>query len=173
MQQPPGFADTQFPNHVCKLSKAIYGLKQAPRAWFHWLSSFLVTNGFSCSRADQSLFVFHRDPCILYLLVYVDDLILTGSDTSVMSNFIAKLHAEFRIKDLGRLSYFLGLEATSLPQGLFLSQAKYDHDIVSRAGLFDAKPMTTPFATNTSLVSGGPYMRTPYTIAHWLEHFSI
>lgn len=161
MQQPPGFVDTRFPNHVCKLNKAIYGLKQALRAWFHRLSSFLVTNGFSCSRADPSLFVFRRDRCILYLLVYVVDLILTGSYPSVMSSFVAKLHAEFRIKDLGRLSYFLGLQATMLPHGLFLSQAKYAHDIVSRAGLLDAKPMATPLATNASLVSDGPRYEDP------------
>ena len=85
----------------------------------------------------------------------MDDLILTGSDTSVISSFVAQLHAEFRIKDLGRLSYFLGLEASHLPSGLFLSQAKYAHDIVSRAGLLDAKPMPTPLASSVSMVRDG------------------
>ena len=155
MHQPPGFADARHPDYVCKLNKALYGLRQAPRAWFHRLSSFLLEQGFTCSRSDPSLFVFRRDACILYLLVYVDDLIITGSDDSVVSRFIAKLHAEFRIKDLGRLNYFLGLEATHLPTGLFLSQAKYAHDIVCRAGLRDAKPMPTPLATNVSFVGAG------------------
>lgn len=77
MEQPPGFVDPQRPNHVCKLNKALYDLKQAPRAWFHRLSTFLISNGFSCSRADTSLFIFKRGECIMYLLVYVDDLILT------------------------------------------------------------------------------------------------
>nr|KAJ0214373.1 hypothetical protein LSAT_V11C400171290 [Lactuca sativa] len=155
MQQLLGFVDTRYPDHVCKLNKAIYGLKQAPRAWFHRLSTFLVAHGFSCSRADPSLFIFRKGSCLLYLLVYVDDLILTGSDTSVISSFVTQLHAEFRIKDLGRLSYFLGLEASHLPSGLFLSQAKYAHDIVSRAGLLDAKPMPTPLASSVSMVRDG------------------
>ncbi|XP_023771989.1 uncharacterized mitochondrial protein AtMg00810-like [Lactuca sativa] len=161
MNQPPGFADARHPDYVCKLNKAIYGLKQAPRAWFHRLSSFLVQHGFYCSRADPSLFVFRRDSCIMYLLVYVDDLIVTGSDAVVVSSFISRLHAEFRIKDLGRLNYFLGLEATHHPTGLFLSQAKYAHDIVTHAGLLNAKPMPTPLATNASLVSGGPLYENP------------
>lgn len=119
MKQPPGFIDPRYPDHACKLHKAMYGLQQAPRAWFHRLSSFLVTNGFVCSRADPSLFNFKRGACVLYLLVYVDDLILTGSDSSLIRSFIHKLHAEFKIKDLGQLNYFLGLEAKHLPLGFF------------------------------------------------------
>ncbi|KAJ9556147.1 hypothetical protein OSB04_010761 [Centaurea solstitialis] len=84
MEQPPGFAHPNFPHHVCKLNKALYGLKQAPRAWFHRLSTFLLANGFKGSRADTSLFVFKRDTCIMYMLVYVDDLILTGSDEKII-----------------------------------------------------------------------------------------
>ncbi|GJW06273.1 uncharacterized mitochondrial protein-like protein [Tanacetum coccineum] len=110
MEQPPGFIDPQFPNHVCKLSKALYGLKQAPRAWFHRLSSFLLAHGFVCSRADTSLFVFTKDSCIMYFLVYVDDLILTGNNESLLTSFTTRLNQEFAIKDLGDLSYFLGLE---------------------------------------------------------------
>ncbi|KAJ9550336.1 hypothetical protein OSB04_014381 [Centaurea solstitialis] len=144
MVQPPGFQDPKFPNHVCHLNKALYGLKQAPRAWFHRLSTFLVANGFVCSRADPSLFVFKRDSCIMYLLVYVDDLILTGNQAPVIQSFNNKLHAEFAIKDLGRLSYFLGLEVTYTTNGLFLSQSKYAQDILKRANMVDAKPVTTP-----------------------------
>ena len=149
MKQPPGFIDPRYPDHACKLHKAMYGLQQAPRAWFHRLSSFLVTNGFVCSRADPSLFNFKRGACFLYLLVYVDDLILTGSDSSLIRSFIHKLHAEFKIKDLGQLNYFLGLEAKHLPSGLFLSQSKYAHSIVDRAGLLDSKPVSTPLAADT------------------------
>ncbi|KAL7592162.1 uncharacterized mitochondrial protein AtMg00810-like [Lactuca sativa] len=145
MRQPPGFEDPRFPDHVCKLNKAIYGLKQAPRAWFHRLSSFLVANGFTCSRADPSLFVFQRGACLLYLLVYVDDL-------------ISKLHTEFKIKDLGHLSYFLGLEAKHLLSRLFLSQSKYAHAIVSHAGLLESKPVATPLSPSVSFVASGiPY----------------
>ncbi|GKE50333.1 retrovirus-related pol polyprotein from transposon TNT 1-94, partial [Tanacetum coccineum] len=155
MEQPPGFTDSRFPNHVCRLNKAIYGLKQAPRAWFQRLSSFLLQNGFTCSRSDPSLFVFIRESCIMYLLVYVDDLILTGNRDHIMVSFISRLHHEFAIKDLGELNYFLGLEATRTSEGLFLSQSKYAHDILKRADLLDAKPVHTPLAANEILSTHG------------------
>ncbi|KAJ9552360.1 hypothetical protein OSB04_016405 [Centaurea solstitialis] len=161
MEQPPGFVDSQYPNHVCRLKKALYGLKQAPRAWFQRLSSFLTQLGFTCSRADTSLFVFRRNSCILYLLVYVDDIILTGNNNDFIAQFVSRLHKEFAIKDLGKLSYFLGLEASYTNDGLFLTQAKYAHDILSRAGLLDTKPVSTPLTTSSQLVSHGDAFSDP------------
>ncbi|GKA76472.1 retrovirus-related pol polyprotein from transposon RE1 [Tanacetum coccineum] len=155
MEQPPGFTDSRFPNHVCRLNKAIYGLKQAPRAWFQRLSSFLLQNRFTYSRSDPSLFVFIRESCIMYLLVYVDDLILTGNRDHIMVSFIRRLHHEFAIKDPGELNYFLRLEATRTLEGLFLSQSKYAHDILNRADLLDAKPVHTPLAANEILSTHG------------------
>lgn len=155
MEQPPGFQDPTLPHHVCRLNKALYGLKQAPRAWFHRLSTFLIASGFVCSKADTSLFVFKRDSCILYLLVYVDDLILTGNQEAVIQSFITKLHDTFAIKDLGRLNFFLGLEVIYTDTGLFLSQSKYAHDILQRAALLEAKPTTTPLASNVAFVTSG------------------
>uniref|UniRef100_A0A251UMJ3 Putative ribonuclease H-like domain-containing protein n=1 Tax=Helianthus annuus TaxID=4232 RepID=A0A251UMJ3_HELAN len=150
-----GFINPNFPSHVCKLNKAIYGLKQAPRAWFHRLSMFLTNNGFSCSRADPSLFIYKRDSCIMYLLVYVDDLILTGNHQPTIQSFISTLHNEFAIKDLGKLNYFLGLEVTYTKNGLFLNQSKDALDILTRAKMLDAKPAPTPLSTNVSFVSTG------------------
>ncbi|KAJ0435806.1 putative RNA-directed DNA polymerase [Helianthus annuus] len=155
MEQPKGFIDPQFPSHVCKLKKAIYGLKQAPRAWFHRLSLFLLNNGFSCSRADPSLFIYKRDTRMMYLLVYVDDLILTGNHQPTIKSFISCLNKEFAIKDLGKLNYFLGLEVTYTQNGLFLNQSKYTLDILTRAKMLDAKPAPTPLSTNVSFVSTG------------------
>ncbi|KAI3680197.1 hypothetical protein L2E82_50582 [Cichorium intybus] len=155
MEQPPGFVDSRFPDHVCKLSKALYGLKQAPRAWFHRLSTFLLAAGFTCSRADTSLFVFSRDSCVMYLLVYVDDLILTGNQETTITAFIARLNREFAIKDLGDLSYFLGLEVSYTDDGLFLTQSKYANDILTRAGLLDSKPVSTPLATHETFTTDG------------------
>ena len=94
MEQPPGFTDSRFPNHVWKLSKALYGLKQAPRAWFQRLSTFLVSYRFICSRADTSLFIYKHGSCIMYLLVYVDDLILTGNNESNVTTFTSRLNHE-------------------------------------------------------------------------------
>lgn len=153
MEQPPGFVNPNAPTHVCCLIKALYGLKQAPRAWFQRLSTFLIHIGFQCSRANPSLFIFKRDSAILYLLIYLDDIILTGNDVSFIKKFTNRLHDEFAIKDLGKLSYFLGLEVIYTSTGLFLSQAKYAYDILSRAGLLDAKPVGTPLNTTESFNS--------------------
>ncbi|RVW75985.1 Retrovirus-related Pol polyprotein from transposon RE1 [Vitis vinifera] len=125
MEQPPGYIDSRFPTHVYLLKKALYGLKQAPRAWFQRFSSFLLTLGFSSSRADTSFFVFHQQSSLIYLLLYVDDIIVTGNNPSLLDSFTRKLHSEFATKDLGSLSYFRGLEASPTPDGLFISQLKY------------------------------------------------
>uniref|UniRef100_A0A2N9HRT6 Uncharacterized protein n=1 Tax=Fagus sylvatica TaxID=28930 RepID=A0A2N9HRT6_FAGSY len=161
MEQPPGYIDPRFPHHVCHLKKALYGLKQAPRAWFQRFSSFLLTLGFSCSRADTSLFVFHQQFGIIYLLLYVDDIIITGNNSSLLDSFTRKLHSEFATKDLGSLSYFLGLEASPTPDGLFLSQLKYARDILTRAQLLDSKPVYTPMVVSQHLSADGPHFPDP------------
>lgn len=143
MEQPPGNVNSQFPTHVCRLRKALYGLKQAPRAWFHRLSSFLTTLGFVCGRADTSSFVYATGHTLLYLLVYVADIILTGNDSSLISRIIGQLHSQFSIKDL-HLSYFLGLEVLHSSSGLFLSQSKYARDVLVRAQMLDCNPVSTP-----------------------------
>ena len=114
MEQPPGFVEHTKPNHVCQLQKALYGLKQAPRAWFDRFSMFLLSSGFVCSTADSSLFVSQRKEGILLLLVYVDDIILIGSNPHLISQFIKVLGCEFSMKDLGYIHYFLGVEVAKI-----------------------------------------------------------
>lgn len=92
MQQPPGFVDPQFPSHVCRLRKALYGLKQSPRAWFHKLQTSLLTLGFTCSQSDPSLFIHRHGSTLIFLLVYVDDIIITGNNTSLLLSFIRALN---------------------------------------------------------------------------------
>ena len=107
MEQPPGMTDPQFPTHVCKLHRALYGLKQAPRAWFDRFSSFLLKYGFICSLADPSLFILYCPSGSLFLLLYVDDMLLTGSNSQLLSTFIQLLHTEFAMKDLSPIYHFL------------------------------------------------------------------
>lgn len=158
MQQPPGFVDPTLPNHVCKLKKAIYGLKQAPRAWYIELRNYLLGVGFINTISDSSLFIFNGSQHIIYLLVYVDDIIVTGSNEDMVTRFISTLAARFSLKDLGMLSYFLGVEVLSQPSGIFLSQRKYISDILERAKMAAAKPSPTPMNTSRSLSlhSGSP-----------------
>ncbi|OMO84630.1 Reverse transcriptase, RNA-dependent DNA polymerase [Corchorus capsularis] len=151
MQQPHLFHDKSFSKHVCKLNKAIYGLKQAPRAWYHALSTFLLAYGFKNSTADASLFIYHSDEIITYMLVYVDDIIVTGNDSHFLHKFIHALSDKFSLKDLGTLNYFLGVQVQSTSQGLFLSQKKYILDLLESTNMSGAKPDTTPLSSSTAL----------------------
>lgn len=155
MSQPPGFVDPRFPDHVCRLKKALYGLRQTPLAWFQRFSSFLLSLEFLASRSDSSLFYLHQGTSVVYLLLYVDDIILTGNDASLLRRFISRTHSEFAIKDLGQLNYFLGLEISHTSTGLFVGQAKYAHDILDRAKMLDSKHVATPLASGESLLSSG------------------
>lgn len=147
MEQPPGFEDSSHPDYV-SFKQGFVWPQTSPRAWFQRLSIFLVQQGFVCTQADTSFFVSHCGSCILYFLVYVDDIILTRSDESSIRHFIDRLHQEFAIKDIGKLSYFLGLEVAYTDVDLYLSQTKYAHDILTRAGLLNSKLVATPLSTN-------------------------
>ncbi|KAK9135050.1 hypothetical protein Syun_014380 [Stephania yunnanensis] len=125
--QPMGFVDSSQPMAVCKLHKALYGLRQAPRAWFDQLKSTLLSWGFSNSKADNSLFIFHHDKVVLYVLVYVDDIIVTGSNVSYIQSFIDRLNSRFALKDIGDLSLFLGMEAHRIAKDVLNSTAYINH----------------------------------------------
>ena len=156
--QPPGFVDQDRPHYVCRLKKALYGLKQAPRAWYQELRSFLLTQGFLNSTADTSLFTFHHGSDTIYLLVYVDDMVITGNNNKLIDRFIATISSRFSLKDLGDLSYFLGIEVTRTSKGLHLMQKKYIIDLLTRTNMMDARPVSTPMAPTPklSLTSGTP-----------------
>jgi hypothetical protein len=121
-QQPPGFVDPAAPDHVCLLQKSLYGLKQAPGAWYQRFAAFLRQLGFVASTSDTSLFVYKEGAQIAYLLLYVDDIILTASSSTLLQHIMAKLNSEFAMTDLGDLHHFLGIAVTRSTDGLFLSQ---------------------------------------------------
>jgi Reverse transcriptase (RNA-dependent DNA polymerase) len=110
MSQPPGFLDAEAPTHVCWLNKVIYGLCQSPRAWYHKLRETLLEIGFHTSSSDPSLFIFRHGNNLAFLLVYVDDIILTDTNTALLQTFVDLLDQRFTIKDLGRLHFFLDIE---------------------------------------------------------------
>ena len=94
MCQPHGFEAFTHPTHVCKLHKAIYGLKQAPRAWYTELKNYLVTSGFIKSQFDSSLIIMHNSEFTTYILVYVDDIIVTGNQIRDVQNIIENLQPD-------------------------------------------------------------------------------
>jgi len=151
MAQPHGFEHPQHPKSVCLLRKAIYGLKQAPRAWFSRLSNRLLELGFVASKSDSSLFLFTSAQIQLLALVYVDDILLTGSSPVALDSLIRSLSIDFPIKDLGPLSYFLGVEVTRCPEGLHLSQHRYIMDLLQKTNMMLAKPITSPMSASAPL----------------------
>ncbi|CAA7024026.1 unnamed protein product [Microthlaspi erraticum] len=161
MRQPPGFVDPDLPDYVCRLKKPIYGLKQAPRAWYLELKNHLLTLGFKNSVADTALFVLQKGTTLLYLLVYVDDIVVTGNDPAAIEATIKNLATRFSLKDMGALSYFLGIEVIRTKQGLHLNQRKYILDLLHRMHMSDAKPIATPMATNPKLVLSGEKHNNP------------
>jgi hypothetical protein len=158
MEQPQGFVDPNHPTLVCKLHKALYGLKQAPRAWFNWLSLALQTLGFSGSLVDSFLFVFRANGTLIFLLVYVDDILVTGNDQQAISTLIHTLQQDFSLKDLGDLSFFLGIEALRTATTLHLQQTKYITNFLTKIGMLGAKPYTALCASSSrlSLFDGDP-----------------
>ena len=177
MVQPPGFVDSSKPTHVCKLQKALYGLKQAPRAWYSTFSNFLEQQGFRHSNCDTSLFVRKTANSITILLIYVDDILLTGSNTAYIQSLLSQMHLAFSMKELGTVNYFLGISVQSTANGCFLSQKKYASELLHRAGMTDCKPSPSPIAIKSSTFSPSnqPYSQPSFyrSIVGALQYLTI
>jgi hypothetical protein len=134
-------------SHVCRLKKALYGLKQAPRAWYEKIDGYLMSLGFSKSVADPNLYYNIVGDEWLILVLYVDDLFLTGS-TSLIVECKRALASEFEMKDLGMMHYFLGLEVWQRTDEIFPSQGKYTVEILKKFRMTDCRSMPTPMVMN-------------------------
>ena len=143
VEQPLGFETHDRQSHVCRLKKALYGLKQAPRTWYGRIDSFLMSLGFTKSKANSNLYYKVVDGDQVILLLYVDDLFLTGEEKLILDSK-RKLTAEFKMKDLCMMHYFLGLEVWQKLGAIVLSQGKYAVEILKRFGMMDCKSMSTP-----------------------------
>lgn len=152
---------------VCKLKKSLYGLKQAPRQWFSKLSTTLIDFGYKQSKADYSLFTKVERNHITVVLVYVDDLLIAGSDLSAITQLKNMLSKTFHMKDLGDVTYFLGLEIDRTGSGFFICQKKYTLDLLKEYGMMNAKPLQLPMDSHLKLtpdkgdllLSPTPYQR--------------
>nr|ABF96984.1 retrotransposon protein, putative, Ty1-copia subclass [Oryza sativa Japonica Group] len=151
VEQPPGFDDPKYPNHVYKLSKALYGLKQAPRAWYERLRDFLLSKDFKIGKVDTTLFTKIIGDDFFVCQIYVDDIIFGSTNEVFCKEFGDMMSREFEMSMIEELSFFLGLQIKQLKDGTFVSQTKYIKDLLKRFGLEDAKPIKTPMATNWHL----------------------
>lgn len=152
-QQPAGFVDPARAGDVCLLAKSLYGLKQAPRAWYARFAGFLDKLGFVCAKSDTSLFVLHQPAGTAYLLLYVDDVVLTASSATLLRRIIDRLQHEFSLKDLGALHYFLGITVERSSEGFFLSQGKYADELLDKANMSSCSPSSTPIDTSAKISS--------------------
>ena len=161
MKPPPGIS-LPTTTSVCKLNRSLYGLKQAGRQWYAKLSTFLISQNYVISYADHSLFLKHNGTNTTALLVYVDDMVLTGNDAEEICHITKLLDEHFRIKNLGDLQYFLGLEVARNSTGIHLSQRKYTLDLLHETGMLDCAPMPTPIihTSRLSMNEGTPLSET-------------
>ncbi|KAI3694503.1 hypothetical protein L1987_77469 [Smallanthus sonchifolius] len=126
----------------------------APRAWFQRLSQALLQLGFTGSKTDPSLFIYSANGTLLYMLVYVDDIILTGNNTTAIDRVVQCLSQSFAVQDMGPLSYFLGIEVAHKGENIVLSQRKYIHDLLSRNKLSNSKPVPSLCTSTAKLALG-------------------
>jgi hypothetical protein len=151
VEQPPGFEDSEYPNHVYKLSKVLYGLKQVPRAWYECLRDFLVTNGFKVGKANPTLFTKTIANDLFVCQIYVVDIIFGSTNKTTCGEFSRIMVQKFKLSMMGELKYFSGFQVKQLQEGTFISQTKYIQDILTMFGMKDAKPIKTPMGTNGHL----------------------
>ncbi|GJV73299.1 retrovirus-related pol polyprotein from transposon TNT 1-94 [Tanacetum coccineum] len=164
VSQPEGFIDSEFPNHVYRLKKAIYGIKQAPRAWYDKLSSFLIEHGFNKGIIDPTLFTRRHGGDILLVQVYVDDIIFGSTNPDFSKRFANLMKNNFEMSMMGELKFFLGLQVHQSPRGIFISQSQYAIELLKKHGLDECVSMSTPMATERldADLQGTPTDQTTY-----------
>jgi hypothetical protein len=148
VEQPPGFEDDRYPDHVFKLSKALYGLKQALRAWYECLRDFLITNAFKVGKVDPTLFTKTCDDDLFVCQIYVDDIIFGSTNQKSCEEFSRVMTQKFEMLMMGELTYFLGFQVKQLKDNTFLSQTMYTQDLLKRFGMKDTKPAKTSMGTD-------------------------
>ncbi|KAJ9561267.1 hypothetical protein OSB04_006427 [Centaurea solstitialis] len=159
VEQPEGFVDPKYPEHVYVLDKALYGLKQAPRAWYETLTIYLLGSGYKKGTVDPTLFRRSSGNHLIVVQIYVDDIIFASTNPETCIEFEQTMKSRFQMSMMGELTFFLGLQVRQTPQGIFINQSKYTHDILKRFDFTGPKSASTPMSTSFQLdadLSGNP-----------------
>ncbi|GJW94585.1 retrovirus-related pol polyprotein from transposon TNT 1-94, partial [Tanacetum coccineum] len=151
VSQPKRFVDPDHPTHVYHLKKALYGLKQAPRAWYNTLSRFLLENKFSKGVVDPTLFPRKTGKHILLVQIYVDDIIFASTDPKACDIFSKEMSSKFQMSMMGQMSFFLGLQVSQSPRGIFINKSKYALEILNKYGMDSCDPVDTPMVDRSKL----------------------
>nr|GEV13621.1 retrovirus-related Pol polyprotein from transposon TNT 1-94 [Tanacetum cinerariifolium] len=151
ISQPEGLVDQDNPSHVYKLKKALYGLKQEPRAWYDMLSSFLISQHFSKGAVDPTHFTRKARNDLLLVQIYVDDIIFTSTNTAIRNDFANKMTTKFKMSMMRQMSFFLELQISQSPKGIFINQSKYASEIVKKYGMLSSDSVDTPLVEKSKL----------------------
>ena len=151
VEQPKGFQDPHFSDHVLRLKKALYGLKQALRAWYDRLTHYLLDRGFKRRHADRTLFVKNDEKYLLVAQVYVDDIIFGATIDASAIEFFKEMKKELEKSMVRGLTFFLSLQVKQEKDGIFISQEKYARNLVKKLALNSKKHASTPLSSSTKL----------------------
>ncbi|GJT26662.1 retrovirus-related pol polyprotein from transposon TNT 1-94 [Tanacetum coccineum] len=151
VSQPEGFVDQDNQNHVYRLKKALYGLKQAPRVWYDMLSSFLLSQEFSKGVVNLTLFVRKAGRDILLVQIYVDDIIFASTNPAMCDKFAKIMSSKFKMSMMGKMSFFLGLQISQSPRGIFINHSNYALEIIKKYGMQSSDPIDTPMVDKIKL----------------------
>ncbi|GJV75719.1 retrovirus-related pol polyprotein from transposon TNT 1-94 [Tanacetum coccineum] len=151
VSQTDRFVDKDNPNHVYKLKKALYGLKQAPRAWYDMLSSFLISQDFSKGSVDPTLFIRREGKELLLVQIYVDDIIFAASTPELCDLFAKIMCSKFKMSMMGKILFFLGLQISQSPRGIFINQSKYAIESLKKYGFDSCDPVDTLMVEKSKL----------------------
>ncbi|KAL4584141.1 hypothetical protein LXL04_008731 [Taraxacum kok-saghyz] len=165
VDQPPGFVNSDIPNHVYKLDKALYGLHQAPRAWYVTLTDHLLQHGYTRGTIDQTLFIKRENKDLIIVQIYVDDIIFGSTSETMCKDFEVVMKKRFEMSSLGEMTMFLGIQVKQDSNGILLHQGKYVTDMLEKFGYQDSKEASTPMAERPLLNSdpdGSPINQTLY-----------
>ncbi|GKB59585.1 retrovirus-related pol polyprotein from transposon TNT 1-94 [Tanacetum coccineum] len=165
VSQQEGFVDQDHPNHVYRLKKALYGLKQAPRAWYDLLSKFLLSQEFSKGVVDPTLFTRKEGKDILLVQISIDDIIFASTDPALCDTFAQIMSSKFKMSMMGKMSFFLELQISQSPRGIFINQLKYALEVPKKYEMESSDPVDTPMVERTKLdedIQGIPVNHTRY-----------
>jgi hypothetical protein len=152
MEQPPCYVQNDS-ILVCLLKRSLYGRKQAPQSWYAKMDNFIIDTRFYRCHSDPNVYTKKVGSNLIILVLYVDDLVLTGSDSKILNHVKTSLKKKFEMTDLGFLHYFLGLQVLQTNEGIFISHSKYACDLLSRFHMIDCKPTTSPFQSGVEITS--------------------
>ncbi|GKE28357.1 retrovirus-related pol polyprotein from transposon TNT 1-94, partial [Tanacetum coccineum] len=151
VSQPEGFVDPDHPTHVYRLKKALYCLKQDPRAWYDTLSQFLPDNKFSKGAVDPTLFTRKTGKHILLVQIYIYDIIFSLTDPKACDIFSNEMSSKFQMSMMGQMSFFLGLQVSQNPRGIFINQSKFSLEILNKFGMDSCDLVDTPMVDQLKL----------------------